>query len=373
MKLEKIRIEDFRGIKTEELDFQDELGRVLDKVPIVGPNTSGKTSILDAITLCLGPVTELPTMRPDLVLNRASLVRRGAVRARVSCVVRFSDEEIAKTKEVFERVDHPDAQKIPTVNRVTVHWEYPDPTGQHRLGRNRYEPVGAHLLFKGRVVAARFFHAPGVSAHSLKHLGGIFMFDQKRTGLAQRMNAEIRALIGRGSETIEDVLEEQGGNGYTSDPRLILLELASRAQAPQDPEATEHDDFERLRELYAAVCAPHRIKGLYNTESGLDMEFEGPQGIYLFDGLSSGQMMLLLLLLQFARKRIHNSIVLIDEIELHLHPLWQMRLHVFLSDLGINNQVFFTTHSTHLRDMIRGEFFHCTGELGDETVKKHEA
>jgi predicted ATP-dependent endonuclease of OLD family len=103
------------------------------------------------------------------------------------------------------------------------------------------------------------------------------------------------------------------------------------------------------------------------------MEFEGPKGVYLFDGLSSGQLMILLLLLQFARKRIHNSIVLIDELELHLHPLWQTRLYEGLSELGVDNQYFFTTHSTHLRDLIRGEFFHCTGELGDKAVSKEEA
>lgn len=166
---------------------------------------------------------------------------------------------------------------------------------------------------------------------------------------------------------------EETFGGYTRDPRLLLLNLAARAQASQDPEATEREDFERLCQLYARVCRPHRIKGLYNTESGLDMEFEGPQGVYLFDGLSSGQLMLLLLLLQFARHRIHQSIVLIDELELHLHPLWQSRLYQSLGELGVDNQIFFTTHSTYLRDIIRGAFFHCTGELGDEPVKKEEA
>lgn len=198
------------------------------------------------------------------------------------------------------------------------------------------------------------------------------MFDQKRTGLAQRMTSEMRALAASGGEAPEDASDARAGNDYTSDPRLILLHLASRAQAPQGPETTEREDFERLRTLYARVCAPHRIKGLYNTESGLDMEFEGPQGTYLFDGLSSGQMMILLLLLQFARKRIHSSIVLIDELELHLHPLWQTRLYQSLGALGFDNQVFFTTHSTHVRDLIGTDFFHCTGELGDKALEKVE-
>lgn len=372
MKLEKIEIENLRGIERMALDLQDELGRVPSLVPIVGPNTSGKTSILDAITLCLGPVTQTLPIRPDLVLSPASLVRRGAVRAKVTCTVRFSDAEIEKTREVLTLAGHPDAQRVPAANRVTLRWEYPDPTGKHRLGVSHLEPPDAHSLFTGRLVATRSFHVPGVGARSLGQLGGVFMFDQKRTGLAQRMTAEMRALAAHG-DPAEGVAEERNGVDYTSDPRLILLHLASRAQAPQGPEATEREDFERLRALYAQVCKPHRIKGLYNTETGLDLELEGPRGAYLFDGLSSGQLMILLLLLQFARKRIHSSIVLIDELELHLHPLWQTRLYQGLGDLGTDNQVFFTTHSTHLRDLIGGDFLHCTGELGDAAVVKEEA
>lgn len=372
MKLEQIEIENFRGIEHMMLDLRDELGRVQTLVPIVGPNTSGKTSILDAITLCLGPVTQIHPMRPDLALSPPSLVRRGAVRARVKCTVCFSDAEIEKTREVLTLAGHPDARKVPGVNRITVRWEYPDPKREHRWGVNRFEPAGAHTLFKGRFFGIKSFHVPGVNARSLQQLGGVFMFDQKRTGLAQRMTAEMRALAASG-DAMGEVPDERNGGDYTSDPRLILLHLASRAQAPQDPEATEREDFERLQALYAHVCKPHKIKGLYNTETGLDLELEGPQGVYLFDGLSSGQLMILLLLLQFARKRIHSSIVLVDELELHLHPLWQTRLYQSLGDLGLDNQVFFTTHSTHLRDLIGGDFFHCTGELGDNAVVKEEA
>jgi len=375
MKLEKIQIDNFRGIKHLELDFQDELERVQDVVPIVGPNTSGKTSILDAISLCLGPVTGIWTVRPDLVMSPASLVRRGSGQARVTCSVRFSDDEIAATKEAFEVAGHPDVDKIPSANRVTVRWEYPDPRDEHKRGLNQFEPASADLLFKGRKIAVRHFHTPSTSPRSLRRLGGMFMFGQTRTGLGQRVSHPLRARAARQNELsgLEEAEEHRGPAEYTQDARLILLSLAVRAQAPQGPKATEREDFERLCELFAMVCKPHRIKGLYNTETGLDMEFEGPQGVYLFDGLSSGQLMVLALLLHFARNRIHSSIVMIDELELHLHPLWQTRLHQSLGTLGYNNQVLFTTHSTHLRDLIRGNFVHCTGELGDDSTAKDEA
>jgi predicted ATP-dependent endonuclease of OLD family len=112
---------------------------------------------------------------------------------------------------------------------------------------------------------------------------------------------------------------------------------------------------------------------LYNTDYGLDMEFEGDQGNYRFDGLSSGQEMILLMLLQFATRRIHRSIVLIDELELHLHPLWQERLYHALDQLGTDNQFLLTTHSTHLRDLIRNDLVHCMGDLGERAAIPQEA
>lgn len=363
MKLERITIENFRGIERLELDLQDELERVRDVVPIVGPNASGKTTILDAITLCLGPVTELWTIRPDLAVSPESLVRRGSLRARVTCTVRFSDAEIARTKEVFERTGYPKAAAAPSANRVEVRWEYPDPAAKHERGRSRFDPGSAYLLFKGRKVAIQNLYVPEVSAHSLRDLGGVFMFDQRRTGLGQRIRPKASPIAASDGHI----------NDYTHDARDILLALAVRAQAKQGPETTERAEFERLCELYARVCKPHRIKGLYNTETGLDMEFEGPNGSYLYDGLSSGQVMLLLLLLQFARNRIHRSIVLIDELELHLHPLWQARLYQSLGELGLDNQILFTTHSTYLRDLLNsGDTVHCTGELGDQAVRLDE-
>jgi energy-coupling factor transporter ATP-binding protein EcfA2 len=381
MKLEELEIRAFRGIEHLKLDSRDELGRIHPRMSIVGPNTSGKTTILDAVALCLMPVTELTQLRDGLSLTPPSIVRRGAIRARVTCTVCFSDDEIEATREVLERAGHPRGSQVPRENRVKVVWEYPDPQGKARTGYNRFEPRTAWLLFKGRVTAARSLYVPGISRRYFDRLGGIVLFDQQRTGLAKRITSRERALLSQMAEpesngphsSREDFNGIDASKEFTNDPRLILLSLAARAQAEQDPQATDRQDYERLCQLYAQVCRPHRIRGLYNTDYGLDMEFEGDQGNYRFDGLSSGQEMILLMLLQFATRRIHRSIVLIDELELHLHPLWQERLYHALDQLGTDNQFLLTTHSTHLRDLIRNDLVHCMGDLGERAAIPQEA
>jgi hypothetical protein len=386
MKLESISIRNFRCIESLDLSFTDDLGLIRDCVPIVGPNTSGKTSILDAIVLSLMPVNESPfpglSIRKDLRLSPNVLVRSGAVSARVSSTVWFSDDEIEATRMVLDRVESPARGRLPSGNHVTIHWTFPDPEGRPGLGFHRCEPMDGWLLSYGRHVLANYSHVPGLGPRHFQRLGSVFMFDQKRMGLSSPLSSQDLRQLGQvlnpepfagdnGTTSIApgpNQPSEQAGYTYTRDPRLILTSLAMRALVAQDPEATEKEDFARLKQLYERVCHPHTIGELYNTEHGLDMWFGSDRGRYPYDGLSSGQQMILLMLLQFATRRIHRSIVLIDELELHLHPLWQDRLYTALPRLGEDNQYFFTTHSTHLRDTIGDQFYHATGELTEPAV-----
>ena len=85
MKLAKITLEDFRHLGTSsqplELSFTDALGRVRDFTLLVGPNTSGKTTILDAIALALGRSVSMAALRPDFKVSPRTVVRRGALHA----------------------------------------------------------------------------------------------------------------------------------------------------------------------------------------------------------------------------------------------------------------------------------------------------
>ena len=70
MKLAKIALENFRHLGTPAdplaVDFTDALGRVRDFTLLVGPNASGKTTILDAIAAALAPGLGMPALRPGI-------------------------------------------------------------------------------------------------------------------------------------------------------------------------------------------------------------------------------------------------------------------------------------------------------------------
>jgi predicted ATP-dependent endonuclease of OLD family len=67
----------------------------------------------------------------------------------------------------------------------------------------------------------------------------------------------------------------------------------------------------------------------------------------LFD-LSHGEKLMLMFIVEFHKNRWNNSIIMIDEPELSLHPDWQMKLIPKLQELGENNQFIVATHSEEI-------------------------
>jgi predicted ATPase len=345
VKVAKAIIENFRHIERLELDFTDSVGRVRDVSVIVGPNTSGKTTVLDALGIGLGFVTELPYRRHDLNLNVPSIVRRGSLHARVECHVRFSPEEIETTRQLYALLA--EEQDIPNAEEVVIAWEYPDRKGEYPSGYIRCEPRNGWYLFKGRVKAARLLSSGRVNWSWFQRVGGVFTFDQQRTGMGKVIPRDIWEVIQEGSATDAD-------DRYTTDPRFILRGLAVQSLVPP-ADGRQVDQFKLIQDQYAEVCAGHRIRGVVRDELGLDVVFTNGAYEYRYDGLSSGEQMLLLFLIRMVTEHIHQSIVLVDEIELHQHPIWQRKLLYLLPRIGQGNQVIATTHSEYLREVVPQE------------------
>lgn len=71
--------------------------------------------------------------------------------------------------------------------------------------------------------------------------------------------------------------------------------------------------------------------------------------------LSSGEKKLFLRTLAIRMLNPENSIILIDEPELSLHPKWQQRIVDVYRKIGENNQIIIATHSPHILGSVRKE------------------
>lgn len=366
MKLARIEIENFRKLGAHgrpfELDFVDSLGRVRDLTLLVGPNTCGKTTILDAIAAAIGPTLELPATRSEFKLSPWQVVSPGALRARVTCWIQFSEDELIATREILSQQESPET--VSDVRELELTWEYPDPRGKSRFGYTQCTPRDGWHLLKSRVRVARLLAVRRLDFSWFRLAGGVFTFDQERTGLGRTVSRRLANLIAGGIADADQEIDSK-----TTDPREILIDMWFKSVVPKTTgETSEFSDFDIVKACYEKLCAPHRITGVKQEKGEIDVFFHDGVSEYSFAGLSSGQRMALLVLIRFVTERIHRSIVLIDELELNQHPIWQRKLLHLIPKMGEENQIIATTHSPYLRDAVRPDAVIDLGQIEDSPI-----
>ncbi|MBJ6361498.1 AAA family ATPase, partial [Paenibacillus sp. GCM10012307] len=107
-------------------------------------------------------------------------------------------------------------------------------------------------------------------------------------------------------------------------------------------------------------------KNPYNRDKHFEIEIyvETSKGRILIDHMSSGYQSVLMILLSLIKKvesleqygsNVHNfmGVLLIDEIDLYLHPEWQKKLIEIIRWLLPNAQIITTTHSPHIIQSAR--------------------
>lgn len=83
-----------------------------------------------------------------------------------------------------------------------------------------------------------------------------------------------------------------------------------------------------------------------NNNGFEDLMIKSPQGLIKVDQLSSGEKSIFFTLSELIIIQPNNSIILFDEPDSHLHEEIQKKLIYNLSNLGKNNQIWISTHST---------------------------
>lgn len=354
MRIKSAHIENFKGIKDLHIDLEDYSGQGRDLTCLIGDNGSGKTSVLQAIALTLS----LATMR---ILKTSQFHWNGFLPERMSSLgptrieltIDFSKSEIEETRGLHKKwfdslpaIEQNDNSSVEPsdLEEVTLTYQQNQLTSSNgKAGLLQF--YGKHFL------RSLIQTAPELRA-VLKHLGDIYWFDQYRNlgsvRIESKDNQESADTLtwNAGVENLREQLLVWSTHKLTTQiatqmkggPRIFIDELAQ--------------SFERVfpgRKVFGSVAkhlnSPRSIEDFYFL-----FEYEGRR--YDLAEMSSGEQAIFPILCEFVRLDIGNSIVLIDELELHLHAAEQQRLLNALPSLGTNNQFIITTHSQHVADAI---------------------
>ena len=359
MHIRHLTISGFRAIKRGSFDFTDGLGKIRPVTVLAAQNGAGKTSVLYAIVQSLrgamgARIPDVPEPSEDDV-HRSDSTGRRPVFAQVDLETTFGRDEMAAISRVFRDTDELRLQEgkqplnPPNLvdNCLAVHWQYPPPVrrdGTSELPSHlSAEPVAGAVWLAGARYAWRGFKARALKdPRDVNQVGMLRFFAQnrdKRWGLSKTSDGATDDATSMNEVTVVEALRRLGEFAH-----------GQGAQREDDRSSWEAT----LQERFSRICAPKEYKGYW-----LDHPRYGETPLlaengreYPFRSAASGEHVILDYLVQFAFPRpVNNSLILIDEPELHLHPYWIRQLYDALPLMGENNQFILTTHSPELRQL----------------------
>jgi predicted ATP-dependent endonuclease of OLD family len=343
MKVQSVQLKYFKRFRNPPaFDFTDpETGLAKDLIVLVGMNGAGKTSILQAIAATLGVATGRLQHLTDLEwagFNYELLSKNwGRFSSEVTMKIQFSVPEIRAVHEFQQKMRDQGRDLLPPAQKdiVTLRW---------RDDRVQADSAAELFQFKGREYAKQLLRAEGLQAFD--RVGTTLWYTEQRTST---------------SLTTED---QQNKLEITND--ILRDRLSKWRQFHQDVEngrirqlrPGQKDLYAEIEKIYRTVFSERSFEGPILREEIDDILSE--PWFYLYDGknqyeiseMSGGERAIFPMLMDFASWNIHNSVILIDEIELHLHPPMQQALLRALPKLGKNNQFIITTHSDYIEQLV---------------------
>jgi predicted ATP-dependent endonuclease of OLD family len=352
MKLHSLKVQHFRAIENSTFDFTDNLSKPKQMNLIVGPNGSGKTSILDAIHIVVRTLENplKPRLRDALEFSVSQLVR--GRQAKIEFEYSIEEDEARALNEVFHALNKNEPFRFngdepPLVVPACVTWEMPT--------WKQYEHSDFSVSSNGvEVLGARGQTARAVSMNLIRHslferVGGVCYIEQRRS---------LRA--------VKNYSLQPNTDDLPSDDILSRLNIYYRKHQTWNEEKYGESYWCQIQKLFNQVCLPTQ---LVRIESGPDFDtliVKKNNTEYDLLQMSSGEHQILSVLVGLVAETAVNSIVLIDEVELHLHPVWQKKLVQALREDKSDNQYIFTTHSPFVKQLFFEDEIIELGDLGEQ-------
>jgi hypothetical protein len=361
MKIAHVRIENFKQFEELQIPIRNSLTNdIADQFLILGDNGAGKTTVLQAVGLCLSMASRR-IRRLDEFDWLGWLPGRYGIwgTPTIELEVHFTDREIEATREA--------ARRWFELRRPSQGFREPGASKVVRLllRGSEYSTEGEPnelYQFGGRSYAASILKLDPTARDLFDDLPGVFWFDQFRN-LATSPAAEPEG-------------ETPGSDGESRSSRVSyqvgvtrLREHLNRWQLAKFLNGTrpgmQHDFLLELENLFKKVfpgrsfAMPEPMyRGGTPTPSDYYFMLSDGHRTYDIEEMSAGEQSVFPMLYEFVRQQIRNSVVLIDEVDLNLHPPLAQALLQALPAMGPQCQFLLTTHSQAISSVMSAAQIH---------------
>ncbi len=321
MRIKRLELENFRGFKKATVDFPE--GNV---VVFFGWNGAGKTAVLDAVAIVLGDILYKKAFFSSFWLEDDDILvgqQRVQIKTLFDNVAHYPAFQVTGTKKVgkepeFQKTEqldfwHEEVEALPVISYYKTNREF---SVQDRYLQDKFSNLGRTSAYSTAIEAA------------------INNFNDLVDWLRYEEDIENQQKIEKRDFNWE--------NPSIKTIRRGITKFLSKMDA-------EYSGLKVKRQSNGEVdfSKPSQKSDLYIQKAGQELKLSQ---------LSSGERSLILLVADIARRAtilnpqmsdplLSEGIVLIDEIELHLHPKWQRAVIPALQATFPNIQFIIATHS----------------------------
>lgn len=299
MKIRNLYITEYKGLRDITLNFENN-NNVLDLVVLAGANGSGKTRILESIKDYFESYIDIQEIK---IINNLQIF--------------FEKEE----KECID--------KIGSEKYFYSNLEYFSLNDKkENLNESSYLVIKKNLLILPKII----YVPTEINFQKM---------DVASTTLVQ----EYKFINIVDTNLIKDI------PSYIA-TKMISAMLKNKNEKVGD---VQKKVFNEINEIFENLSIDVKVEDISQDGRNITLFTNSSGDEFDINELSSGEKQLFLRTLAIKMLNPENSIILIDEPELSLHPKWQQRIVDVYRKIGKNNQIIIATHSPHILGSVRKE------------------
>ena len=303
MKIKTLHIKKYKGLENLDINFESE-GKVLDLVVLAGINGSGKTRVLESI-------------RYWFEMFRSKTVD-------VELFYEENEREVLESLMNSERLTE-------TEKEMQKDIEFTD-----CLRNNKFENKNSKIInrsFEKLKIFPKLIYVPTeINFEEIKKAQTNLKKEYSFINIVD--SYEIKDIPSYIATRISKVANEE--------ENLTMGQVRKKV-------------FAEINGIFEILELDVKLSEISKDENSMPIFTDSSGKKFGINELSSGEKQLFLRTLAIKMLEPENSIIMIDEPELSLHPKWQQKIVDVYRKIGRNNQIILATHSPHILGSVEKE------------------
>ena len=313
MKIKNLHIKEYNGLENLDINFESE-GKVLDLIVLAGINGSGKTRVLESIRYWF------------------EMFRSKAVN--VELFYEENEREVLKSlmnNEVLTGTEKEIQKDIEFTDCLRNIKCYNDD-----CKNNKFENKNSKIIsksFENLKIFPKLIYVPTeINFEEIK---------KAQTNLKKEYNF-INIVDSYEIKDIPSYIATRISKVANEEENLTMGQVRKKV-------------FAEINGIFEILELDVKLSEISKDENSMPIFTDSSGKKFGINELSSGEKQLFLRTLAIKMLEPENSIIMIDEPELSLHPKWQQKIVDVYRKIGRNNQIILATHSPHILGSVEKE------------------